>query len=154
MMEDIGFTPEMIEAIRGGRKTQTRRLPKGQPWGHRIPVETLTPPCQVGDVLPVRGCAGLCLVVTAMYLEPLQRITQADAMAEGFAGQTGNFFADMHNEANARSWFQALWDSIYDERGFGWKDEPVVWVIEFRIPRLDLADRTSEGDKDTKGGEA
>ena len=56
-------------------------------------------------------------------VERLLDISVEDAIAEGY---TNPDFSKLPLE-----WFTDLWDSINADRGFGWKSNPWVWVIEF-----------------------
>jgi hypothetical protein len=58
----------------------------------------------------------LSLEVTKVRGERIQDISESDALAEGFSSVSD---------------FKALWDSLNAERGFGWSENPWVWVIEF-----------------------
>lgn len=59
----------------------------------------------------------ITLEVERVWIEPLQDISEADAIAEGVAD---------------REAFRHLWNEINGERGFGWDVNPWVWVIEFK----------------------
>ncbi|CUW11431.1 Uncharacterised protein [Serratia grimesii] len=65
-----------------------------------------------------RWASRLTLEITAVRVERLQDISEADAIAEG---GTKHFNID---------WFGPLWASIYGEES--WNANPWVWVIEFR----------------------
>lgn len=79
------------------------------------------------------------VVIRAIRVEQLCRITAADAVAEGIRAQVclpGD--ADPHSPQSAASAreqvryeFQLLWDSLNAERGFSWESNPWVWVIAF-----------------------
>ena len=75
-----------------------------------------------------RWASRLTLEVTAIRVERVQDITEADAMAEGFKDVVGKYARG----DEARIWFAELWDIINAERGYGWAENPYVWVIEFK----------------------
>lgn len=79
-----------------------------------------------------RAACRLRLEVTGVRVERLQDISEADALAEGFVvRQDISSDPEVHRDA-ARDWYMELWDSLNAARGFGWKENPWVWVIEFR----------------------
>lgn len=67
----------------------------------------------------------ITLEVTGIKVERLQYISETDAVAEGVETPTiaGVTYRDK---------FRALWDSINAKRGYGWSQNPWVWVISFR----------------------
>jgi len=70
----------------------------------------------------------LQLVVQDVRVQRLQSISPEDCIAEGIE----------HNNALLWSWetvgpFSKLWDSINKTRGYGWEDDPWVWVVEFSL---------------------
>lgn len=75
--------------------------------------------------MPRKACR-LVLEITGVRVERLNDISNDDAKAEGYPAE---------READGGScdpwlWFRDLWDGIYPEQTF--KDNPWVWVIEFR----------------------
>jgi hypothetical protein len=62
--------------------------------------------------------------ITNVRVERLQEISEEDAKAEGVDA------AFWHPPPSAG--FMQLWESINAKRGFGWEENPWVWVIEFR----------------------
>ena len=83
-------------------------------------------------VLPARYCprwaSRITLKITDLTVERLQDISDEDCIAEGFPHKTGS-------EVEWRGWYKDLWDSLNKTRGYGWDDNPHVFVIKFR--RLD-----------------
>jgi hypothetical protein len=79
----------------------------------------------------------ITLEVTNVRVEQVQDISQSDAEAEGvmpFMKDTGGFQPNGTPCPEAPDYveiFAHLWDSIYSDRGFGWSDNPWVWVVEF-----------------------
>jgi hypothetical protein len=104
----------------------------------------LIPECQCGDVgrpawrpsihMP-RWASRLTLEVTAVRVERLQAITQADARAEGVVETSGAWdhvpggLTDA-SRAGPRGAFEALWRSINGPAS--WDANPWAWVVEFR----------------------
>ncbi|WP_313217471.1 hypothetical protein [Stenotrophomonas sp.] len=84
-----------------------------------------------------RWACRLVLEITAVRVERLQAISEADAKAEGVQpdqvrminlfGCTGEERADAYRRAAARP-FRELWTST----GGDWDSNPWVWVIEFK----------------------
>lgn len=75
-----------------------------------------------------RWASRLTLEVTAVRVERLQDISEADAMVEGFPDPDG---LNREYGDRARYWFQHLWRSIYGDAS--WDANPWVWVYEFKI---------------------
>lgn len=76
-----------------------------------------------------RAAGRLVLELTAVRVERLQEIDEADAEAEGCERRGAN---DQHgDERNYVEGYQDLWDSLNAKRGFGWDVNPWVWVLQF-----------------------
>lgn len=71
-----------------------------------------------------RWASRLALEIVDVRAEPLQDISEADAIAEGPP--------DIKNIWSHRIMFERLWDRFNAKRGFPWESNPWVWVIEFR----------------------
>lgn len=65
-----------------------------------------------------QGWQPLRIRITAIRREPLQAITEADALAEG-VGSVAEY--------------AALWDSINRRKGARFADSPDVWVLTFEV---------------------
>lgn len=76
-----------------------------------------------------REWARLFLLVTAVRCEPLQKITEEGAIAEGFAVWERN--DDCPMQYSALTVFRDDWNSIYAKRGLGFAEDPWVWVTKF-----------------------
>lgn len=74
-----------------------------------------------------RWASRLTLEVTAVRVERLHKISPEDAEQEGCAGRT-----EMYGAQGCRDVFRGLWDSLNAKRGFGWAENPWVWVVSFR----------------------
>ncbi|NQT36063.1 MAG: hypothetical protein HQ581_01160 [Planctomycetes bacterium] len=75
--------------------------------------------------------------VLADGVERLQDVTEEDAIASGYVASVGNpdrivcgTAIDMN--PTAREKFRVAWDSRNAKRGFGWNENPWVWVGEFK----------------------
>lgn len=77
-----------------------------------------------------RVAARLILEITAIRIERLQQITNADCVAEGFEP---TMRAD---SMTCKERFIESWDKIYSRELKGWKDNPDVWAITFKRIRF------------------
>ncbi|HCY85364.1 MAG TPA: hypothetical protein DHV36_09550 [Desulfobacteraceae bacterium] len=89
------------------------------------------------------------LRVKGLRVERLQDITETDAVAEGIQAYVYEYgslgygtqklaLGAMHH--NAVGAFSFLWDLINGSRGYGWDENPWVWVVEFeRVDRPQTA---------------
>jgi hypothetical protein len=75
-----------------------------------------------------RWASRILLEVTAVRVERLQDITEADAGAEG--AETA--WCLVTGKPQYREGFYELWDSINKDRGLGWDSNPWVWVVSFK----------------------
>ena len=93
-----------------------------------------------------RGASRILLEITGVRVERLQEITEEDAKAEGVPlliqkmkvtdtkfvdGKLGVF--GKIEEATYRGPFRDLWDKLNEKRGFGWRRDPWVWVLTFKM---------------------
>lgn len=77
-----------------------------------------------------RKYSRITLDITGVRVERLQDISEADAQAEGVAPTAaGNGYPFA---MPARMNFVDLWDGLNAARGYGWAENPWVWVISFR----------------------
>ena len=96
-----------------------------------------------------RWASRITLEIAKVRVERLQEINKHDVEAEGIGryrrepGQEGGFpdgWQDLRPGYGGSVWvpsaykdaFRVLWDSINAKRGFGWDENPWVWVVEFR----------------------
>ncbi len=88
-----------------------------------------------------RWASRISLEVLKIRVERVQDISEADAVAEGAMAvdsetmQTAARAAAAEGQITSvgpRDYFRWLWESINAARGFGWKKNPWVWVIDFR----------------------
>jgi len=81
-----------------------------------------------------RWASGIALEITSIRVERIQEITPIDALAEGIEYERyGQGLGDACDEVRILQTFQELWDSINAKRGYGWYENPWVWVIEFKV---------------------
>ena len=70
--------------------------------------------------------------LTAVRVERVQDITEADSIAEGVKKVGAYWHGAGIARPTAREAFQDLWDSINAARGYGWESNPFVWVLAFK----------------------
>lgn len=90
--------------------------------------------CRVGSFILIgnwrpsihmpRWASRITLEITDVRVERVQSISGIDAIAEGIESVCGKG-ADVSD-------FSDLWDSINEKRGYGWEENPWVWVVEFK----------------------
>ncbi len=95
----------------------TTEAPRVEQWG--------LPKCKPSIHMP-RWASRITLEVTAVRVERLQQISEADAIAEG-CSVVGN--AEARNIELPREQFATLWKSINGPKS--WDANPWVWVVEF-----------------------
>ena len=78
------------------------------------------------------GYVPLRVRVTDIRQEPLQNISETDALAEGVDINLGGGVRGVLSPVTA---YRNLWDSINDRAGVRWHDNPQVWVITFEVVR-------------------
>lgn len=84
-----------------------------------------------------RWVSRIRLEITGIRVERLQKISHEDAIREGcyikhtLAGNKVQLHPKVCDTATVHN-FARLWDSINAKRGYSWKENPFVWVLEFR----------------------
>ena len=110
-------------------------------WSHAIGLAEVEGEQWRPSIHMPRWASRITLVVKRSWVEKLQDISEADAVAEGVVdvGNTGVTWWDgtMNGtfkvcHGNARTAFIGLWDSIYAGKGYGWDENPWVWGCSFR----------------------
>lgn len=76
-----------------------------------------------------RWASRVTLDILDLRVERLQEISEEDAECEGMDSHCPE---DKMTWATPREQFIKFWDSLYVKKGFGWNENPWVWVIEFR----------------------
>jgi len=80
-----------------------------------------------------RWASRITLEIRDIRIERIQDITPADALAEGIEYERhGKGLGDACDEIRILQVFQKLWDEINEKRGFGWNENPWVFVISFK----------------------
>ena len=112
-----------------------------QPWIETDYRATYTHGDRLGDSLGVkkrwtpaihmpRAASRITLEVTAVRVERLQDISEADAMAEGVDGSDFSMSHAAGCGPSARGAFRELWESINGQDS--WDANPWVWVVSFQ----------------------
>lgn len=86
-----------------------------------------------------RAACRIVLELTAVRVERLQDISEADAQAEGvellpctYVGRCQSNSCPRHGRLDRyRLAYKGLWDSLNAKRGYGWDSNPWVWVLTF-----------------------
>jgi len=87
-----------------------------------------------------RWASRISLEVTGVRVERVQDIGLEDIKAEGVTfpppyvgmGMDGMPIESEYIDKDPWFWWQELWDSINEKRGYGWDSNPWVWVVEFK----------------------
>jgi hypothetical protein len=82
-----------------------------------------------------RWASRLTLTVTDVRVQRLQETTVEDAVAEG-ALSTAD--VDQFARVHAIPQYQAIWDGLNAERGFGWSTNPWVVAVSFTVERHNI----------------
>ena len=85
-----------------------------------------------------RAASRITLNVKRVWVERVQDIAEADAVAEGLVsalshGEWRNPSLGRSGIWTARNAFAVLWDYIYAKRCLGWDVNPWVWACEFEV---------------------
>jgi hypothetical protein len=78
-----------------------------------------------------RWASRISLELTDVRVEPLQKIGEADAIAEGVE-EYAKAALSQKNDDSPVDRYRYLWDSLNAKRGYGWDVNPWVWVLAFR----------------------
>lgn len=162
-MKPIIFNSEMVRAILEGRKTQTREIiknldgvyryieyPYRRVQGYKVKYQDQVGashdlPCPYGEVwdrlwvqfvhkATTPDKSRITLEITGIRVEPLQDITEKDAVAEGCRADYGLSPGTPYDPPeyvghSAVEDFAGLWESINGDGS--WGENPFVWVVEF-----------------------
>ena len=92
--------------------------------------DNISSACKPSIPMP-RWASRILLEITAIRVERLQDISEADARAEGAPLELGELERlILGAKAKYRSGFVRLWQSINGEQS--WHENPWVWVVEFK----------------------
>lgn len=90
-------------------------------------------------VQPGRGKPAIARIrIVTICQEPLQAISEADAVAEGwpYRDTRGDFLGVKYGYLLAPiPWYAHVWDSINRKPGTRWADNPSVWVLTFEVEK-------------------
>jgi hypothetical protein len=115
------FKRDLAEKIVAGEKTATRRVMSDNPRSPWFEGGCKYKVGQVFAVQPGRGVNRLAeATVTKVFAQPLGRMTEADAVAEGFRADA---------TASAIYRFDDAWERINGE----YFPDEIVWVVEFEL---------------------
>lgn len=80
-----------------------------------------------------RWASRLTLEVTGVRVEQVQSISEDDALAEGVEAWAKAYCSrNPEDQLDPVEYFGLLWNSINQAKGYGWENDPWVWVVEFR----------------------
>lgn len=88
---------------------------------------------KAGRYMP-RHASRLLLTVTEIRQQPLQDITEADAIAEGLTQEDGRWGVPgmpVTWDENPRQAYAALWDQLHDDPD--WRANPQVFAVTFTV---------------------
>ena len=121
----------------GGRKPQEgdRIVYRANPaddyqWGSGKPSQGSF--CWRPSIHMPRWASRITLEVTAVRVERVQEISEADARAEGIEPRRAGQDAYGDPIKTHRTGFVYAWQEINAKRGHSWESNPWVWVVEFK----------------------
>lgn len=83
-----------------------------------------------------REASRITLEVTGVRVERIHDITEADAVAEGAADRVGGAMIKSEEFCMTAPFavysFAGGWDRLNGARGYGWRANPWVWVVDFK----------------------
>lgn len=82
-----------------------------------------------------RWASRLTLLVTDVRVQRLPEISEQDAIAEGCKGYVSNDGEDGESPIEE---FQALWNTLNTERGYGWATNPWVVAYSFEVIKSNI----------------
>lgn len=82
-----------------------------------------------------RWASRIVVEVTGVRVERVQEISTGDITAEGVDNGKSNPTMGRRHDAMQRRALQDLWDLLNAKRGFGWNENPWVWVPTFTMAR-------------------
>lgn len=85
----------------------------------------LRPSMSIPNIHMPKWACRLRLTVKSVRAERLQNITKPACIVEGYPGQRDDA------AEKVADWWITFWDSINAKRGYGWNENPWVWVVEF-----------------------
>jgi hypothetical protein len=126
-----GYAYEADSTTRWNKRATIIHDLTGQP--SKGPMQFQHSPWRSAICMPHRACR-LLLEITAVRVERLQAISEADAVAEGLSqSESGSW---LPGPCDYPEWaFHQLWAQVYGEPA--WEANPWVWVIEFK--RVEVA---------------
>ena len=82
--------------------------------------------------------------ITSVRMEPLQNITEQDALREGYSDASKHALG-----RSARDNFRVDWDNHMTEPAYGWDANPLVYVLDFElydkpVPTSELTNEKSD----------
>ena len=81
-----------------------------------------------------RWASRIDLEIIDIRVEQVQDITREDQKAEGLI-----IASEWSINGHKRTEFGLLWDSINEKRGYGWDKNPWVWVVEFKLKKVEAS---------------
>jgi len=96
------------------------------------PVDTYSGAAWKEHIAEFGGYQPLRITYTHLRYEPLQAITYGDIQAEGIRHEWYLPLSDFRNIDRTFDEWIKVWDSINSRPGLRWRDNPWVWVLQFR----------------------
>jgi len=117
-------------------------------WAWTNPIEpaySATPPRWLPSIHMPRAACRIILKVNDVRLERLDTISRVDCQKEGVL--CANCKGYHSRSCNCKNLFLQLWDRINRDRGFGFSENPWVWVVEFTLSNPHCRGRSFAAEK-------